>query len=425
MNDLEPYIRLGVALAIGLLIGLERGWSQREKAEGERIAGIRTFGLIGLLGGIASHLDGIYSGPVLAVAFGALSLIVGATLIVSRRAMTDRGITTSVAAIITFALGTMAAYGELALAGACAVVMTIILGLKPTLHRWLEHLEQAELFAALKLLLMSVVLLPVLPDRAMGPWDALNPYTLWLMVILISSLNFASHIAVRWAGAKRGIMLTGLIGGLSSSTAVAVSLSRLANDHPSFRPIAAPAILAAATLMFPRILFIGALFAPDLATNLAAPMLLMTAATIGVMAAVWPRGEKSLESAAPAPDIEPFDLSIPIKFGLFLALIMMVAAGLRTWIGETGLVVASAFAGLSDVDAITLTVAESFSEGISLKVACGSIFLAAAVNTLVKAAIVGWFGPAEVAIRVFAGLSAAILAGLAGYWLFLSGYLMF
>lgn len=425
MNDIETYIRLGVALAIGLLIGLERGWSQRERAEGQRIAGIRTFGLIGLLGGIASHLDQIYGEPVLAVAFGALALIVGAALLGSRRASTDRGITTSVASIITFALGAMAAYGELALAGACAVVMTIILGLKPTLHSWLERLEQTELFAALKLLLMSVVLLPVLPDRGMGPWDALNPYTLWLMVILISSLNFGAHMAVKWAGTKQGIMATGLIGGLSSSTAVAVSLSRLANNHPSFRPIAAPAILAAAAMMFPRIFVLVALFAPGLAPSLAQPLLMMSVATIAVIAVIWPREEKDLTSAAPAPDIEPFDLSIPIKFGLFLALIMMMAAGLRTWLGEVGLVIASAFAGLSDVDAITLTVAESFPQGISLKVACGSILLAATTNTLVKAAIVAWFGPAEVAVRVFAGLSAAVLAGITGYWLFLSGYWVF
>ncbi|MDX1581494.1 MAG: MgtC/SapB family protein, partial [Alphaproteobacteria bacterium] len=170
MTDL--YLNIAAALAIGLLVGLERGWSQREKEEGGRIAGIRTFAVTGLLGGVIALLSETYGNAIVAVALGAVALFVGGSLVLSalRDESRDRGITTDIALLLTFVLGLLAGMGELEIAAASAVVLTILLGLKPQLHHWLQGLDRNELFAFLKLLLMSVVILPVLPDRGFGPW---------------------------------------------------------------------------------------------------------------------------------------------------------------------------------------------------------------------------------------------------------------
>ena len=181
----ETLLRLAVALFAGLLIGTERGWQRRSEAEGRRPAGIRTFGLIGLAGGLWALLGRELGSIVLGMAAGVLGGVLALVYWLQVRDRDDYGLTTEIAAFVTFALGAAAMQGHLAVAAAGAVVTALLLGLKPPLHGWLERLSALELRGALKLLLISVVVLPVLPDRGYGPWDALNPYTIWLMVVQI------------------------------------------------------------------------------------------------------------------------------------------------------------------------------------------------------------------------------------------------
>jgi len=188
-DEQQTFLRLSVALAIGLLIGVERGWKEREAREGERVAGVRTYGLIGLLGGgmalVAERL-----GPLpLALAFVALAGVLTAAYAINVERDDDAGITSLVAGLLTFVFGALAALGQVAVAAASAVVTTLLLGFKPVLHRWVSALEGKELRAGLKLLLISVVLLPILPDRGYGPWHALNPYQIWWMVVLIAAIS--------------------------------------------------------------------------------------------------------------------------------------------------------------------------------------------------------------------------------------------
>ncbi|MFY9514117.1 MAG: MgtC/SapB family protein, partial [Rubrivivax sp.] len=215
---------LVAALAVGLLIGVERGWRDRDLAEGGRVAGLRTFALVGLLGGVLGSLAADLGAWILPGGFVGLSLLLAVSYREAARKTGNLSVTTAVATLLAFMLGVLAARGAPALALAAAVVTTVLLNLKPTLHAWLQRVESRELSAALQLLVLSVVILPNLPDAGYGPYQALNPYRLWWAVVLIAGLSLAGHFAMRLTGAQRGIFLTGLLGGLASSTAATLAL---------------------------------------------------------------------------------------------------------------------------------------------------------------------------------------------------------
>ncbi len=231
MADTDILIRLALALSIGLLLGLERGWHERGAREGDRTAGIHTFALTGLLGGICGWLaHGTL--PILPAA-GLLALTV--LLAVSYRAKLSRdadlGLTTEIALLLTFGLGVAATLAEMAPAAAGAVVVAVLLSLKPRLHGLIDRIEHLELEALLKLALISAVILPLLPDRGFGPGAVLNPYELWWAVVIVAGLSFAGYVAIRLFGTGAGIMVTGFFGGFASSTSTTLVLSRLARGH--------------------------------------------------------------------------------------------------------------------------------------------------------------------------------------------------
>ncbi|MCG8695509.1 MAG: MgtC/SapB family protein, partial [Minwuiales bacterium] len=239
LDDLDLFVRLAVALASGMLIGLERGWEGRDLPEGSRIAGVRTFGLVGLLGGAVVLFAGDFSGVFLAAVALGLALFAAVAYWRASRIAADIGITTLVVLLLAFVLGALAGAGYLVPASAAAVVVAILLGIKPELHGILQRMDRTELLASLRLLLLSVVVLPVLPDQGYGPWQALNPYRIWWMVVLIAAISYAGYLSIRLIGTRRGILLTGLLGGLASSTAVTLSFARLAQ-----RGAARPELLA-------------------------------------------------------------------------------------------------------------------------------------------------------------------------------------
>lgn len=415
MTDAKALLDLAIALGIGVMIGVERGWSQRERPEGGRVAGLRTFSLFGLLGGVAAFLSRIYGVGALA----AISLVAGGlvvmSLIVSRRQSSDRSITTEIAIVLTFALGVIAGYGEHQVAVASAVIVTVLLGLKPSLHRWLETLERKEMLAAFRLLVMSLVILPVLPDRGFGPWEALNPYTIWLMVVLISAMSFGGYLAVKWAGPRRGLLVTGFLGGMTSSTAISVAMAKLSQGTKALEPVSAAAALAGSTVMYGRILGVCAVFSPTLAWRLALPLGVMTAASLVVLAAIWPRKPVGAVQSANG-EVEPFDLKVPLRFGAVLAVVMLASAALRAWIGDAGLLAVSALAGLTDVDAPTLTAANMVTGGMDPAVGVLAVLAAVAVNVVAKFVIILWLGGKGMAARVGAGFLAALIGGGLAYW---------
>jgi uncharacterized membrane protein (DUF4010 family) len=235
VDTLQLIERLTVALAIGLVIGIERGWKQREEAEGERAAGLRTHALAGLLGGVWGALAlaaGAWGAIALGLAFVAFTAVIATFRY--REMVHDEtfGATTVVAAMVAFALGALAVMGDVTAAAAAGVAATVLLALKTALHGWLKRLTWEELRAGLILAAMTVTLLPLLPDRELARWFPVNPREVWLLTILIAVLSFAGYVAIRITRPSRGVLLSGLAGGFVSSTAVTLNMARLAREHP-------------------------------------------------------------------------------------------------------------------------------------------------------------------------------------------------
>jgi len=400
-----------MALAVGLLIGLERGWQTRGLPEGGRIAGLRTFGLLGLLGGVAGLLGQQLSGSVAAAIFLAVALIMGGGYLLRFRADGTASATTTVAALVTVGLGALAGLGELALAAAGAVVTTMLLNLKPILHTGVAQLQASELRATLNLLLISVVLLPVLPNEGYGPAGVLNPYRIWMMVVLIASISFAGYFAVKLLGPGRGVLLTGLFGGLSSSTAVTWSLARIARSEPDWSPTLAAGILVACGTMFPRILLVAGVVHPPLVRALALPLGVMAGMTYAGAMWIWWRQRQRIDNP-PLTLSNPFQLRMAIRFAALLLGVLLVAEWIRSRWGDPGLYGLAVLSGLSDVDAITLSLARMGQEGLAVPTVLLGILLAATSNTLVKMGLALALGGRAVGMRVLGVLGAAMLSGL-------------
>ena len=284
-------VELAVALAIGLLFGLERGWHGEQDDDNQKPAGVRTFGLIGLFGGVGGVIAQALSPVVLGLMFVALAAVIVSSFLFHLRENDETGSTTLVAELLTFALAALSTLGHLTEAASAAVIATLLLGFKPQLHRWLARLDQTELQATLKLLLITVVLLPILPDRRFGPAAALNPYELWWLVVLIATISYAGYFAVKILGANAGIILTGLLAGLASSTALTLQMARIGRAQRERANLIAIGILIANTTLFPRILIIVGLLKPTLGAGLDPATGRHDAADVGsdlgVLAAPW------------------------------------------------------------------------------------------------------------------------------------------
>lgn len=392
----QPFFELAIALAIGLIIGVERGWQERNRVEGSRVAGLRTFGLIGLSGGLFAFLADILSprpGASALVLVAGAALIGIALFIAHWRSMqldNDVSATTNVAALITYALGALCVLGEPALAGASAVIVALLLGLKPRLHAILAGVEEHELMAALRLLLISVVALPLLPNRGYGPYDALNPYELWWFVVLIAGLSFAGYVAIKSFGAGRGLILTAIAGGLFSSTVTTISFSRLVAEKrdaldAGARRLVLAGILIASSIMPLRLLIIIALVSPLVGKNLAAPLIALGLVGFAIS---WflARGASKVE--APALTLEnPVDLVSAIRFAALLAIVMLLVPAIRDWFGDAGLYLLALVSGFVDVDAISLSTVRLAGSEITAQTAVAVILVAVAANTVAKA---GW-----------------------------------
>jgi uncharacterized membrane protein (DUF4010 family) len=411
MTELENFKLLGIALAIGLLIGLERGWHTRDRDEGMRVAGLRTYGMISLLGGLsgvlAQQVDAFLMGFVFLGLTSVLLLAYGKSV----NKFEDFSITSIIASLITFTLGALAVFGHSTLASASAVVMTSLLSFKPLLHGWLKKLEQEELDATLKLLLISVVMLPILPDQGYGPWAIFNPYHIWWMVVLIAGISYLGYFAIRIAGNQHGPVLTGALGGLVSSTAVTLDLSKLSTQQPNMENVLAAGILTACATMFARTLLLTSIINPALFRVLLPALLVMTLFTYFVAFLLWrnARGFRTIEEIKLE---NPFQLGMALKFGAFLVVIMLLSKLLKIYFGDMGTYFLAATSGLADVDPITLSMSQMSKEGLEVSVAAKAILIAVSVNSGIKSIFSWVIGSRILALRVGGTLVGAVVAGL-------------
>jgi len=405
--------RLTLALAIGFLIGVERGWRDRDIAEGGRTAGIRTYALTGLLGGLAGLLSEILGGW----AFATLGLPFAIAFVwfKAREAADehDHSVTAVVAALLVFALGAVAVLGDWRVASGAAVAAAALLAFKDVLHGWLKKLTWEELRSALILLAMTFVALPSLPDRGFGPHAAFNPHELWLLTIVLAGVSFGAYALVKVFGPSRGLVAASLAGALVSSTAVTVNLSRVARRSPAEVRLAAGCALFAGGVMALRILGVAAVLAPSLVSPLA-PVLgafALASAAAGILT-VGRRGWTASPGGWPMKS--PFEFGLVLKLGLVLGMVMGAARALSAAYGPQGLLPLSALAGLVDVDAVALAVSRmTVHEGLDTGLAAKAVLLAAAVDSLSKAAIAVTIGG-----RSFGGLfmlGTAVAGGIGAY----------
>ncbi|MCH2533722.1 MAG: MgtC/SapB family protein [Bdellovibrionales bacterium] len=411
----NDYINLAVAICIGLLIGIERGWNSRHKIEGERVAGVRTFSLIGILGAITGFFTKQYGIIVFVVIFLSLSALVVAGYILSaKKSFSDKGMTTEIASLITLLLSTTSAIGYPMIAAGGAVILVSFLGLKKYLHDWVASLKKEELLASLKLLLLSLVVLPLLPDKDYGKVGTINPYEVGWMVVLIAGVSFIGYIGVKLAGAKKGLSITAIFGGLASSTAVAISFAKLAKQHKNIQRILASGVILASSIMFPRILLEVAVVNSNLLPLVIVPVSFMFLICLITTWKLWRSLKLQDEKTDQLKLKNPFEIMSALKFGLILMVVMYLSQVIESTVGDKGIYLLSFISGVVDVDAITLSLSQMSLNGLSSNMAAQGIIIAAITNTIFK---FGFFMiVAKTKKLLFTGLTM-IVAGFLGLYL--------
>jgi uncharacterized membrane protein (DUF4010 family) len=409
-------LRFAAALGLGVLIGLERERSQ--KPEGG-FAGVRTFGLIALAGAMAAYVDGALARPALGLAlFAAVAgLVVVSALNAARQG--DIGITTEVSALLAFLLGFLCVYGNVTLAAGLAVASGGVLALKQWLHNLAGRISSEDVEATLKFAIVTVIILPLVPNQTYGPepLDVINPYQIWWMVVLISGLNFASYILVKVVGAEHGVGLTGLLGGLVSSTAVSLGFAQRSRSHPEQAPALALGILLAWTVMFFRVVLLVGVVAPALARRLALGLGALGALSLAIVFLLRGQRRPAQRASVPAGS-NPFELGQAIRFGLLFGVVTFLAKAAQVTLGDAGLYLAGAVAGFTDVDAIALSMAQfAQRDPAAMAPAARTVLIAVLANTFVKGAIATFMGAPALRAVMLPITGVLLAAGAAIAWL--------
>jgi uncharacterized membrane protein (DUF4010 family) len=345
-----------------------------------------------------------------------MSFTAAFTLFAWVEATTERNfsVTGVVAAILTFIIGAYAVLGEPLVAVAAAVAMAILLALKAPLHAWLRQLAWTEVRAVLILLAMTFLLLPILPNRPVDPWQAINPAEIWLLAILIAGVSFAGYVATRIMGDQTGIAVTAVAGGITSSTATTLSLARLAREQPQASSLLAGGILIAGTTMIVRVAVIAAALAPPLLTELWLPASAGAIALLVASGVLILRDRQQTGPAATLRLTNPFDIGNAVKLAVLIGVVMVLAKVASSEASAKGLLLLAALSGVADVDAITLSIARMAGTTVSIPRAVDVILIAVGVNTLAKAVMAAIVGGRKIGAAVgIPSLATVALLGLA------------
>ena len=370
-----------VALLVGFLIGLDRERAEVRKGR-DVFAGVRTFPLIALAGAVPMVLMPI-AGPALLVASFAAVAAVAVVAYIRSSAAGEIGATTEMAAIASFLLGALAGSGQFVMAGAAGVTIAVLLAAKPRLEAFSRTLTGEEVRAVLELAVISVIVLPLLPNRGFGPWGVLNPFDIWLIVVLVSALSFVGFVATRTLGERRGLAVAGAVGGLVSSTAVTLAMAERARADEGIGRAAASATVLASCVMSLRIAFLAGIINAGIL-----PRLLPVAgamAVVGGLAALWlARGPGDELSASGGHLSNPFSLKAALSFGLLYALILLAVRAAQVYFGDGGTYAASALSGVADVDAVTIAFSRLGPMADDWRTPASAVTVAVVVNTIVK-----------------------------------------
>ena len=405
--DIYPFI---VALLIGALIGTER---QRRMIEDKvrGVAGLRTFILIALLGCLCSALAEHYGSGFAIAGMAAFTILAAVGYATSVSVLGRVDFTAAVATVVTFALGMLADFPDnTLLAVALSIITTWVLATRSITHRYVEALSETDLLDTLKMGIIALVIYPFLPETTLDPWGVLNPRQVWLFVVMVSLIGYVGYILIRILGAERGLGLTGVLGGLVSSTAVASSMAAEVRENRKILPSAVFATAIASCTMFPRILFIVLVVNRELFLALLLPMLLMT--LVGFFLSYL----LVRKSGSPGKDMnvkDPFRIIPALEFGAFFALVLVISKLASIYFGDAGVYAAGVVSGLAETDAIALTMASLAGSTLTGNVAANTIILATITNTLVKLTITYVMGTREFGLQMAKIFLPTILVGLA------------
>jgi uncharacterized membrane protein (DUF4010 family) len=419
VEPFEPHLSLLTALAVGLLIGLEREQAKADihaaadQPKSTTLGGVRTYPIFALIGAVSTMLGNATMWLPL-VALGGVVTLVALSYSSDLRKGADPGMTTEASVLATFLIGALATSRgvvepmstRLVLAVGLGVTVTFLLSSKQRLHGYVARISREDLFSTIKFLIVAAIVLPLLPNEDMGPLDAINPFSVGLMIVLISGLSFLGYVAIKLYGQGRGVVLSAAIGGLASSTAVTIAFANRTKQNPELAPVSAAAIAIASTIMVARVAVLVGVVNPYLLEKLALPL---AGAAVGALLGglVGYRGTK--KQKANALDVKnPFELSNAIRFGIAFAVILLATRAARQYLGDEGLYIAALVAGTTDVDAVSLSTAKQASADDMAAVI--AILIAVASNTIVKSSIALAIGGRRLGRRAFM-IGALIIAG--------------
>ncbi len=420
MFELGDFYRLACALALGFLVGLQREHSFSGDANDHHPAGVRTFAITGIAGAIAGLISTQMNSP---APFVAILLVIGLLLGISHYAafkevpINQPGLTTSIAMLIMYLLGALCWYNRIMEATAITVSMLWLLTVKKQLHDFAKKISGDDLIATIKFALISAVILPILPHKTYGSLglEVLSPYKIWLFVVFISGISFVGYILVKVIGPGKGIGITGLLGGLASSTALTWSLTQRSKDNPEYSSNLSMGVIIAWSVMYIRVYIICVIVSPAFLKPLFLPLLLPPVP--GLLYAFYTnREEAKLHPKQTAGYTNPFELMPAIKFGVIFAAVLFIANAVKLYLGDDALLISSFVAGFADMDAIALSALEMAGKGtVVMSKACMAIILAGIGNTVCKASLVMIFGAPAMrksiipAFVLMVGTAAALL----------------
>lgn len=406
MSTSTIFLKFAVSCVLGMLIGLEREYSQ--KAE-EPFAGVRTFALVSMFGTLIAILS--EKNPwLLPAGFIVFGFLVTIGYYVSTLDNKDFGATTEIASLVVFIIGVAVYYLKMEVVVAVSITTTVILSSKEQLHQLASKIEPRDIVATLKFAIVAFIILPVLPNHAYGPFGAFNPYKTWFMIILISGISFIGYVAVKSLGAQKGIGITAALGALVSSTAVTVTFSRKSKELPVLSAYFSMAVTLASAIMFTRVMIEIAAVNRALLPSAMIPLVSM--AVVGMTYCAYLYFGSKRETTESPKFSNPFELMEAIKFGLIYAGIVFLIKAARQYTGDAGIYLVSAISGLTDVDAITLSVCEAAKTGLQTPVAVKAITLAVISNTAIKGVLAFSLGSKLLAKKVSVGFGLAFIVGL-------------
>lgn len=404
-----------LSASLGALIGLVRQWEDQQEKD-PSLAGMRTFSLWGILGSCAAYLSQDYFPLFFPVAFGVLAIYLTASQLAVIRAGQKPGLTTFTVALLTFVLGGLVFLGQVRVAVVLAVVMIILIASKREIHSWTTHFTPKDLRSAIIFAAITGIVLPLVPNKGYGPLEAFNPFATWLMVVLISGLGFAGYVLMRLLGARAGITVTGLAGGLASSTAATIAFSRRSREEPSLSSNFALAIVLACTVMLGRVAVVVAMIDVRLFGTLLLPFLVLSLPGLFYAAWSWWFRSKTDHTQIATPDISnPLSLSMAFKFAAIYAVVVLLVKAVTTYgAGGAGLYWVTFISGLTDMDAITLSLAQMGGKGaMAESFLARAIVLAAVSNTLLKLVFALAAGSTELRREMVMSLGATLCIGVA------------